>query len=120
MDIELKECPCCKGEAELETCTGNGKIYIKCKTCGMSTARPRNLTDDATLESAVRQWNNRPEPYGEKFPEIYLEYCPFCGNRHKIFIASEFDYYAFCDFCYAQSGEYPTKAEAIAAWNRRD
>ena len=119
MDIELKTCPCCKGEAELETCTGNGKIYIKCKTCGMSTARPRNLTDDATLESAVRQWNNRPAPFGKKHPESNLEYCPFCGNRHKIFIASEFNYYVFCDFCYAQSGEYSTKAEAIAAWNKR-
>ena len=117
---ELKRCPCCGGEAEVKTYSG--KSFLECKSCGMSTMRPQYQdTDGVTVERAIHKWNLRPAPYGKKPSEMKLEYCPFCGNRHKIFISSnlDFTYHVFCDFCYATSGRYDTKAEAIAAWNRR-
>ncbi|MBR0251876.1 MAG: Lar family restriction alleviation protein [Synergistaceae bacterium] len=120
MNIELIECPCCGGQGEVKTYSG--KFYVECQVCGFSTARPEYQVDGLPREQIIRHWNNRPAPFGKKFPEIKLEYCPICGNRHKIFISSnlDFTYHVFCDFCYATSGRYDTKAEAIAAWNRRD
>ncbi len=50
-----------------------------------------------------------------------LKPCPFCGGAPKLFIgAVEFtDAEVHCGNCGSVSGNYPTKAEAIAAWNTR-
>jgi Lar family restriction alleviation protein len=55
--------------------------------------------------------------------------CPFCKSEW-IYIeevntfASEKskpkrEYFAICDDCYARTGEYATRSEAIEAWNSR-
>ena len=45
--------------------------------------------------------------------------CPFCGADGKITELKEGGFRAFCWECLSASGAYSTKADAIAAWNRR-
>lgn len=45
--------------------------------------------------------------------------CPFCGADGKITELKEGGFRAFCLKCLSASGAYSTKADAIAAWNRR-
>lgn len=53
-----------------------------------------------------------------------LRPCPFCGGEAAVSIvpfinAEGSGYVAQCESCWAKSGYYQTKAEAIEAWNRR-
>ena len=46
--------------------------------------------------------------------------CPFCGGKASasdsgVSVAA----YVRCDNCHSSSGDYDTKEEAIASWNRR-
>lgn len=46
--------------------------------------------------------------------------CPFCGGNASVIEVMNYTAVAVrCDSCHATSGNYDTKAEAIAAWNRR-
>lgn len=45
--------------------------------------------------------------------------CPFCGEDGRITELKEGGFRAFCWKCLSASSAYSTKAEAIAAWNRR-
>lgn len=45
--------------------------------------------------------------------------CPFCGADGRITELKEGGFRAFCWECLSASGTYSTKADAIAAWNRR-
>ena len=45
--------------------------------------------------------------------------CPFCGADGRITELKEGGFRAFCWECLSTSGAYKTKADAIAAWNRR-
>lgn len=56
-----------------------------------------------------------------------LKNCPFCGGAPDIRsvtyqgeqTAKKVMYFVMCQSCDAAGGDRPTKAEAIAAWNRR-
>lgn len=65
MDIELKQCPFCGGEAKLHSCAeidnktltailGN-KHGVHCIVCGVAT-----LPKDSVLD-AIREWNRRTD-----------------------------------------------------------
>jgi len=47
--------------------------------------------------------------------------CPFCGDSAFSGTTLDGDHYVMCrsENCWAMAGYLPTKAEAIAAWNRR-
>ena len=45
--------------------------------------------------------------------------CPFCGEDGGITELKEGGFRAFCWKCLSASSVYSTKADAIAAWNRR-
>ena len=54
---------------------------------------------------------------GETDPE--LKPCPFCGGEYvikKLILSARF---IRCDSCSAETTWFPTKQEAIEAWNRR-
>ena len=115
--MKIEHCPFCGGKGEVKEC--NGKHYVECTSCGVTTAKPRYQDDEITQGRIIRQWNKRPAPYGAENPEG-INYCPFCGNTHTFCVPDwEDNYYVYCDFCYAESGKYPTKEEAIKAWDRR-
>ena len=49
-----------------------------------------------------------------------LKLCPFCGDTYAvIYTTLEDGYCAECLECHAKTDWFSTKAEAIAAWNRR-
>jgi len=48
-----------------------------------------------------------------------LKPCPFCGGEGKLFFAADRVFYVSCESCGTTSDWFDTKAEAIAAWNRR-
>ncbi len=51
-----------------------------------------------------------------------LKPCPFCGNENvRVYVGlMEFhDGEVACDDCGGSCGNYPTRDDAIAAWNRR-
>lgn len=46
--------------------------------------------------------------------------CPFCGSKDiKVIQATVSGYVATCNDCWAASRAETTKADAVAAWNRR-
>lgn len=46
--------------------------------------------------------------------------CPFCGSKDiKVIQATVSGYVAVCNDCWAATRAETTKADAIAAWNRR-
>ncbi len=53
---ELKKCPACGGEAEIDQFSGmsTNRVVI-CKECGLMT-----LEDNLTEEQAIKAWNNQP------------------------------------------------------------
>ena len=57
---------------------------------------------------------------GEKYKTTEVELCPFCGGNASVIEVLNYDATAVrCNDCHAQSGNYDTKEDAIAAWNRR-
>lgn len=50
-----------------------------------------------------------------------LKPCPFCGTELCEIARSltEYPYAVRCGWCHTEGPERPTKAEAIAAWNKR-
>ncbi len=50
-----------------------------------------------------------------------LKPCPFCGYEEIVVSPTGFHgaYIAYCIQCHSSTGDYDTKADAIAAWNRR-
>ena len=50
-----------------------------------------------------------------------LKPCPFCGDKEIVVSPTGFHgaYIAYCIQCHSNTGDYDTKEEAIAAWNRR-
>lgn len=68
MNIELKTCPCCGGEATLwKRGTKYGNIcYVKCETCGLQTRAvsckeefDSEEWEDTGLYTVARAWNTR-------------------------------------------------------------
>jgi Lar family restriction alleviation protein len=61
MDINLKLCPFCGGEAEIASCKSGGVIfrttyyYVRCTTCG-ATSRVQEVA-----RKAERSWNRRAD-----------------------------------------------------------
>lgn len=52
--------------------------------------------------------------------EEELRSCPFCGSKDiKVIQTTVSGYVATCNDCWAASRAETTKADAIAAWNRR-
>lgn len=45
--------------------------------------------------------------------------CPFCGSEAQVVITAPKGMYVHCKECGAFVAAFSTKAEAIAAWNRR-
>lgn len=50
--------------------------------------------------------------------DVELWPCPFCGNDYGI-LQDTHGYSVFCGHCISSTGDYKTKEEAVAAWNRR-
>jgi Lar family restriction alleviation protein len=48
-----------------------------------------------------------------------LKPCPFCGHKAELYDATPHLNWAHCLGCGAETDEYDTMAEAVAAWNRR-
>mgnify|MGYP002624665483 CR=1 FL=1 len=50
-----------------------------------------------------------------------LNPCPFCGSEELFIDPGEYraDYMIMCVDCGGRIGYFPSKAQAIAAWNRR-
>lgn len=52
--------------------------------------------------------------------EAEVKPCPFCGGKASAIEVLNYDATAVrCNGCHAQSGNYDTREDAIAAWNRR-
>jgi Lar family restriction alleviation protein len=45
--------------------------------------------------------------------------CPFCGGEAETYRMIEPWWMVYCTRCYAETADYKTEAEAVAAWNRR-
>lgn len=59
-----KVCPCCGGEAKLETTTGTGMgfcVYIECDNCGLRTKNMPVAPHYSAIEIVVDLWNKRAE-----------------------------------------------------------
>lgn len=57
-------CPCCGGEARLETVTGTGvvfRVYIECNNCGLRTKNVPVHPAYSAIGVAVNLWNKREE-----------------------------------------------------------
>ena len=49
-----------------------------------------------------------------------LKPCPFCGSKATEWVDDDYsNYWVQCTNCFAQSDEFFTKSEAVAAWNAR-
>lgn len=59
-DKELKPCPFCGGEAELEHDNiGYGYSYIRCTRCGLKSPSFIKAFDRASDNDAANYWNRR-------------------------------------------------------------
>lgn len=59
-DIELKPCPFCGGEAELnKSFTNNWSAYVMCSDCSARTALFVQSIDWCANDEAVKAWNRR-------------------------------------------------------------
>ena len=76
---ELKHCPYCGGNAEIETGYLGRGYFIKCKKCGCDA---NDLYKD--IYELINFWNTRkaidPKKAGHN---IVFKCCPFCGNEGK-------------------------------------
>lgn len=60
METDLKNCPCCGGDAELKhSLHYGGEYWVECKTCGARTRYFRAARIGASEELAKKAWNNR-------------------------------------------------------------
>ena len=115
LEVELKPCPFCGGEAVLtteENCLGNWWFRVCCSQCLFE-----QHIYNSQLE-AISDWNKRVEDY------LQLKPCPFCGSRVDLISCHESkgvrDIYIRCPSCGEQRHLfYETDKEAIDAWNRR-
>ena len=127
MSNELKPCPSCGGEAELEE-TYIKDYFVHCKECGLRT--------DWYLfkESAINLWNSMTV---EAMSDVELKPCPFCGGEAKLYydwsdetgewfsVGCDNDdcLMALHDIAYdykcVSTGWRKFKEEAVSAWNTR-
>ena len=70
--------------------------------------------------------SSNESPWGCMFTWLEMEAreeflrCPFCGGKASAIEVLNYDATAVrCNGCHASSGNYDTKEDAIAAWNRR-
>ena len=62
MITELKSCPFCGGEAELQhDHSGGGYSYIRCVKCGVRSIMFMKEFDRSSDADAVNYWNGRAE-----------------------------------------------------------
>jgi len=59
MNLRMKSCPFCGGEAYLAD-TWDGRIAVKCTLCGCGTVHYKQK------ESAIHQWNQRIQTETDK------------------------------------------------------
>lgn len=103
MEIKLKPCPFCGGEAELKI--NHCASYVECKECEASTDHILDSPMYCAKDKAIEAWNRRTEKHGY-WSECYtdshhysgicsvcgggairkvkgkpLDYCPKCGAR---------------------------------------
>lgn len=48
-----------------------------------------------------------------------LKACPFCRAQHVTVLQAATSFFSMCQECEARGDYYDTRADAIAAWNRR-
>lgn len=64
MNINIKPCPFCGGEAVLsnnKVVGGYDYSFVQCKKCGIHTKDYRVSTDYCSSERAINDWNRRVE-----------------------------------------------------------
>ena len=84
--------------------------YNTCKDCHLFTIIRRGGRDGCAFNwLALEAEEEKPLP------------CPFCGGDNIAKCGSSFlnFYYVRCKRCHSATNSYNTKADAIAAWNRR-
>ena len=69
MNEELKPCPFCGGEVEIEQ-TGKNELRVRCKECHMGLKQKVLRKSSEWLEETLRNsWNTRPAPSVESVEE---------------------------------------------------
>lgn len=118
MSNELKPCPSCGGEAELEeTCIKD--YFVHCKECELRT--------DWCLfeESAIVLWNSMTV---KAMGDVELKPCPFCGGEARMYYdwsSATGDWFSIdcnndeCLMVNQGTGWRDSKEKAISAWNTR-
>ena len=75
-EIQLKECPCCGGEAEIKETryidATPSSVKVLCKKCALQTKSFIESLDYCAKEEAAKVWNRRES----KQPR-----CPICGEE---------------------------------------
>ena len=75
-EIELRECPCCGGEAEMKETryidATPSSVKVLCKKCALQTKSFIESLDYCAKEEAEKVWNRRES----KQPR-----CPICGEE---------------------------------------
>ena len=103
MDEDLKPCPFCGNEAEINVSPSASDIrQVFCPACGAS-----NIWG----EDAIKRWNKRKK---EK-----IKSCPICGAKVLDHEAYDGTWLVQCPKCYLTSPYKSTCEEAIEAWNHR-
>lgn len=67
MEIELKRCPFCGGEAEIiltgNSIVGYSKVDVRCQCCGMGRIYRivKGMSRDAIRSQVAKKWNRRAD-----------------------------------------------------------
>lgn len=124
MNVELKPCPFCGGDAELRSDEANEVYDVGCCKCNAHGASFDVWWSDGDAATNARTaWNMRKKPNDD--PQAEFKKCPFCGEDSEM--QSDLGIYTVqCRGCGAfgdtfddwHVGESAWK-DAKAAWNQR-